>query len=500
MTDTRSIWLNNAPETKFQPLAQDITADVCVIGGGIAGLTAAYRLLNAGRSVLLLEAEAPGRAETAHTTAHLAWVLDDRFSRLADLRGDDIARLAASSHQSAIADIEQTARDEGIECDFVRVPGYLFPGTDGAKIIDAEREAVDRLGLEHQAVDAVPLVGVQGLHFPGQARFHPVRYLAGLVEAVRKRGGNVRGGTRVVSVSGGETCTVETAGGSKVTASAVVVATNAPFDAGLTLQLRLAAYNTYALALPVAAGSVPDALYWDTDDPYHYVRLLPSAEGAEADYLIVGGEDHKTGQAKDQDDRWARLATWAKSRFPVVGEAAFHWSGQVFETSDGLGLIGAAPWGKNVYVITGDSGMGLTHGTLGGRLVSDLIHGKATPLEAVYSPSRCTPSAGFTLLKENANLAAQYTDWLTGGDVSSVDQIPPQHGAVLRRGLSKVAVYRKEDGSVCERSATCPHLGAVVRWNPGEQTWDCPAHGSRFAAEGKVQHGPAVSDLQELDK
>ena len=495
MTDTRTVWEIDSPHVDPQPVVKDITVDVCVIGGGIAGMTAAYRLLEAGRSILLLDANSPGQGETAYTTAHLAWVLDDRFSRLAEIRGDDTARLAASSHRSAIADIEQVSRDEGIDCDFVRVSGYLFSGADGPKALEAERGAVRRLGLDHAAADAVPLLGGPGLEFPGQARFHPTKYLRGLVTAVRSRGGDIRANTRAVRVSGGESCTVETADGATITARAVLVATNAPFDAGLTLHVRLAAYTTYALALPVPDGSVPDALYWDTEDPYHYVRVLPAGDGRATDFLIVGGEDHKTGQANDQDDRWTRLTAWAKARFPGAGEPTFRWSGQVFMTADGLGLIGAAPWGKNVYVITGDSGSGLTHGTLGGRLVADLMTGKPTPLAAVYDPSRWTPGSAVTLLKENANLAAQYADWITGGDVSTADQIPPGHGAVLRRGLTKVAVYRKPDGTTCERSATCPHLGAVVRWNPGEQTWDCPAHGSRFATDGKVLHGPAVSGL-----
>lgn len=300
-----------------------------------------------------------------------------------------------------------------------------------------------------------------------------------------------------MSITGGDSCTIGTAGGATVTARAVVVATNAPFDAGVTLHTRLAAYTTYALALPVPVGSVPDALYWDTEDPYHYVRVLPAGDGRATDTVVVGGEDHKTGQATDQRDRWARLAAWAVAHFGTTGAPEFHWSGQVFETADGLGLIGAAPWGRNVYVVTGDSGMGLTHGTLGGRLIADLIAQRPTPLGPVYDPSRWAPGAALTLIRENANLAAQYADWLTGGDVSSADQIPPGHGAIVRKGLRKLAVHRKPDGTVCEHSAACPHMGAVVQWNPGEGTWDCPAHGSRFRADGAVFHGPAVNDLTE---
>lgn len=499
MSDTRAVWAADAPTATLTPLVRDVTTDVCVIGAGIAGLSAACRVRGTGRSVLVLDADAPCGGETRHTTAHLTWVTDGRFARLAEIRGDEVAQIAAASHRAAIADIEHLARNEEIDCEFRRVDGYLFPGEDGPEALEAERKAALRLGLEFEAAGSVPLVGRPGLRFPGQARFHPGKYLRGLTTAVRKHGCEVHSGTRAVKIGGGSPCTVETAGGAVIAAGAVVVATNVPFDTGLTLHARLAAYTTYAIAVPVPAGGVPDALYWDTEDPYHYARLLPAAAGRPDDLFIVGGEDHKTGQASDQEDRWRRLTAWAKKLVPGAGPAVFHWSGQVFETTDSLGLIGAAPWGRNLYVITGDSGTGLTHGTLGGRLVADLIAGTPNPWAKVYDPGRWTPTAAFSLLKENANLAAQYADWFSGGDVESVDQIPQGQGAVVRRGLRRVAVYRKPDGTVCEHSATCPHLGAAVRWNPGEGTWDCPAHGSRFAAEGHVLHGPAVGDLKPVE-
>jgi glycine/D-amino acid oxidase-like deaminating enzyme/nitrite reductase/ring-hydroxylating ferredoxin subunit len=361
--------------------------------------------------------------------------------------------------------------------------------------VNNEAEALERLGIPFERLARPPAPNLAGpcLRFGGQGQFHPLKYMAGLAEAFRKRGGTVHTRTRVQKIAGGDTCTVRTEAGPTVTAKAVVVATNAPFDAGVMLHASLAAYTTYALAIRIPPGSVPDALFWDTEDPYHYVRTCRRGDGSEV--LIVGGEDHKTGQADDQNARWERLAAWTRERFPAAGAVEHKWSGQVFETSDGLGLIGAAPWGRNVFVITGDSGMGLTHGTLGGRLVANLIRGQADPLAAVYDPSRWMPKGLLTFLRENLNLAAQYADWLTGGDVKSADDIPNGHGAVVRRGLSKVAVYKDEHGKVCERSATCPHLGAVVRWNPGEKTWDCPAHGSRFGCEGDVIHGPAVQGL-----
>jgi len=259
------------------------------------------------------------------------------------------------------------------------------------------------------------------------------------------------------------------------------------------LHTKLAAYTTYAVALTIPTGSVPRALFWDTEEPYHYVRTQRLADRSEV--LIVGGEDHKTGQADDQEARWERLVAWTRRRFPVVGSVAHRWSGEVFETPDGLGLMGVAPWGRNVFVITGDSGMGLTHGTIGARLVANLICGRTNHFVSVYDPARWMPKALLRFLQENLNLAAQYADWLTGGEVSSADAIPNGQGAVIRRGLSKLAVYKDEHGKVCEMSAKCPHLGAVVRWNPGERTWDCPAHGSRFGCKGNVIHGPAVQGL-----
>jgi len=282
-----------------------------------------------------------------------------------------------------------------------------------------------------------------------------------------------------------------------VTAGAVVVACGNPFEAGTPVHNKVAAYLTYAFAAEIPKGSLAYGLYWDTQDPYHYVRLQP---GDNFDYLIVGGEDHKTGQADDQPQRWDRLKAWAKERFPTMRAVRHHWSGEIFETPDGLGLIGLAPWnGPNVFIITGDSGMGMTHGTLGARLVADLVMGRPSDLASVYSPSRMMPGALKTLLGENLNMAAQFADWLTGGDVKSADQIPSGHGAVIRSGLTKLAVYKDDVGKVTTLSAVCPHMGCIVRWNPGEKMWDCPCHGSRFSADGTCMHGPSTTDLKKAE-
>ncbi|MDB5311054.1 MAG: puuB [Gemmataceae bacterium] len=498
---TTSVWEYPDPTRSATPLAGNSRYDVCVVGGGIAGLTTAYLLAREGKSVVVLESKpAVAGAETAATTAHLAWVIDDRFAHVESVRGADAARAAAASHRAAVDLIGEIVRREGIDCDYKRVDGYLFPGADGPDTLAKEEDALCRLGLPFEKVDRVPFprrAPGPALRFPDQGQFHPLKYLTEIAGRIRKLGGVIHTDTLVTKVRGGSPCEVETKARNVVAAGAVVVATNAPFAVGTTLHAKVAAYLTYALAAEVPRGTLPYALYWDTEDPYHYVRLQPGGPDASFDYLIVGGEDHKTGQAADTDARWGRLEAWAKERVPGLGKIPYRWSGQVFETPDGLGLIGLAPGGgDNVYVITGDSGMGMTHGTLGARLVADLVQHRPNPLAGLYSPSRWMPGAAATLFQENLNLAAQYADWLTGGDVKSADQIPPGHGAVVRSGLTKLAVYKDNRGKTHTLSAVCRHMGCLVRWNPGEQTWDCPCHGSRYSAEGKLMHGPATSDLK----
>jgi Rieske Fe-S protein len=248
----------------------------------------------------------------------------------------------------------------------------------------------------------------------------------------------------------------------------------------------------------VPRNSVTRALYWDTLDPYHYVRLQSEAD---ADILIVGGEDHKTGQADDDPaDRFARLDEWTRTRFPMSQDVAYSWSGQVLEPVDGLAFIGKNPGDDNVYIATGDSGNGMTHGTIAGILITDLIQGRKNPWADIYDPSRITLRAAKEFTRENLNVAAQYADLLTGGDIDSADQLPREAGAILRRGLTKLAVYRDAHGKLHELNAKCPHLGCIVAWNSIEKTWDCPCHGSRFEALGEVINGPAVSGLAPAEK
>ncbi len=253
-----------------------------------------------------------------------------------------------------------------------------------------------------------------------------------------------------------------------VTANAVVVATNTPINDLVAIHTKQSPYRSYVIGASVPRGSVADGLYWDTLDPYHYVRLQKrsSEEGAktnpmlppDTDILIVGGEDHKTGQAEDQAERYARLEEGSPAPVPDDGGCGISVVGPGDGDDRRPGFHRPQPGDEpGIFIVTGDSGMGMTHGTIAGILLTDLIQGRANPWASLYDPARKTLKALGEFTKENLNVARQYGDWLMGGEVGSASEVQRNSGAIVRRGLSLVAVHRDEHGVVHERTAVCPH-------------------------------------------
>jgi glycine/D-amino acid oxidase-like deaminating enzyme/nitrite reductase/ring-hydroxylating ferredoxin subunit len=492
----------------FPPLERDLRVNVCIIGAGISGMTCAYLLARTGRSIVVIDDGPIAGGETGRTTAHLTAALDDRYYEIEKLHGHDGARIAATSHSAAIDRVENIASLEEIDCDFERVDGYLFLGGDSKKEdLEKELKATRRAGLETEIVEKIPVESFDSgvaLKFPRQAQFHPLKYLNGLSRAICRDGGKIHCGTHAENIVDGEPAKVTTSDGHTITADAIIVATNSPVNDWLIIHSKQAAYRTYVIGCCVPRNSIPRALYWDTPDPYHYIRLqdAPPASGVDSssEILIVGGEDHKTGQAHDMSARFECLEQWARQRFPMIQSVDYRWSGQVMEPVDYMGYIGRNPGSdRHIFIATGDSGNGMTHGTIAGILLTDLVLGLKNPWTALYDPSRVKLGAAADYVKENANVAEQYKDWITDGDVKSAEEIQPGEGAVIRRGSKKIAVYRDEHGVIHERSAVCPHLFCIVDWNSTEKSWDCPCHGSRFDPLGKVINGPAISPLHPAD-
>jgi glycine/D-amino acid oxidase-like deaminating enzyme/nitrite reductase/ring-hydroxylating ferredoxin subunit len=402
--------------------------------------------------------------------------------------------MALESHAGAIDEIERIVAAESIDCDFRRLDGFLIDAEGGEDDLDEELAAARRLGFgQVELVGRAPVASFdtgRALRFPDQGEFHVLKYLSGVARAIERGGGRLFSGTRAVEWTGEGSPVVKTSDGQTISARSIVLATNYPIQSKMFAELP--AYRTYVVGGRVAQGSVEPVLLWDTLDPYHYVRTQP-ADGY--DVLIAGGEDHRTGQENDGAERFERLRNWTKERFPVE-EFTYQWSGQFFETHDGLAFIGRFSDDEpNVYLITGDSGMGMTHGTIGGMLVSDLILGKENPLAEVYDPGRLATQSMAEAVPEVIASTVPYVEWVTGGDVSSADDLKNGEGGVIRDGLKKIAAYRVEIGELLQFSAKCTHMGCVVQFNSAETTWDCPCHGSRFGIDGHPINTPAVTPL-----
>lgn len=505
------VWLDSEIADE-PPLLHDELCDVCVVGGGIAGLLVAERLASHGRSVVVLERGKLAAGETGHTTAHFVTALDDRYTQLERMHGESGAGLAAQSHAAAIDYVEALIEKLGSPCGWKRLDGYLTVNENHRgmhdRLLEDEFAACLRAGLKVDWVRSLPAPWPSelgsALRFPRQAQVHPLQLLKSVAVHLQSMGARIYNQTHVTEIHGGPHAVVETMGGPKVKCSHVVVATNTPINNLVAVHTKQAGYQTYVTAFRVPRGMLPPILHWDglweDDVAYRYLRVLEGASlsGEQDDLLIVGGEDHKTGQGPDGDQPYRNIEEWTRQHFPMCGAVERRWSGEVMETADGLGYIGHNAVGrKNVYIVTGDSGNGMTHGAIAAQLIPDQIMEKENPWKSLYDPAR---KIGMHALpaysRENLNTLAQYTDWFRQGDVANESEIQPGEGAIVLKGLSHLAVYKDVDGTCTRMNAKCTHLGGLVRWNSQEKTWDCPCHASRFDRNGKVMHGPANNDLK----
>lgn len=503
-----SVWMDDTlPSPELSSLERNIKVDVAVIGGGIAGLTTAYCLLKANKKVAVLEDGNIGSGETGRTTAHLTNALDDRYFELKRLFGEDALVHIAQSHSRAIDLIEKIVADEKIECDFERLNGYLFlHHTDKRESLDKELDALSKAELDARIMENVPGMNTETgpcIMFPRQAQFHPMKYLKGLARAIKDIGGNIFTSTHVESISD---TGVKVRSGFTVEAKDIVVATNTPFNNKFVIHTKQYPYRTYVVGAKIKKGLVEKALWWDTGDqeskssfpPYHYVRLQD--HDAAHDILICGGEDHPTGLPENEhlseEERYKLLESWARQRFDIE-EVVYRWSGQVMEPMDSLAYIGKNPMDRdNVYIITGDSGNGMTHATLGAILLTDLITGKENPWQKIYDPSRMKIfGAGNVFFKEFVLGFIDYLKTTPDMNPDQVDTLKENKGIVVDWKGKDCGIYKDEHDMLHIVHAECTHLGCTVKWNDDEKSWDCPCHGSRYTYKGKVMNGPANEDL-----
>jgi glycine/D-amino acid oxidase-like deaminating enzyme/nitrite reductase/ring-hydroxylating ferredoxin subunit len=506
--DTNSYWMDNTPAPKFSALKEDIAVDVLIVGAGITGITAAYLLKRAGCSVALVDRGRCLGGETSYTTAHLTCVTDTPLKDLVKNFGKDHAQAAWDAQLAAIDTIDRIVWREHIKCQFEWVPAYQFhPASDtnedeeiaAATDLREEAELASELGFDAEFVKSVPTFHGPGIRFENQAKFHPRKYLLALLRLLCGKGSYVFENTAVEEIDGSP-ITATTTDGHRIHCAHVLVATHVPLQgkSGLVsatlLQSKLAPYTSYAVGGWLKRGTVPEALFWDTREVYDYMRV---DRRHDHDYVIFGGEDHKTGQAEHTTQCFARLEQRVKQLLPGIS-VTHRWSGQVIETNDGLPYIGETA--ERQYVATGFSGNGMTFGTLSALMFADHVTGHQNPWAELFDPDRTKIRGGlWNYIKENKDYPYYLVrDRFAGKGGHSLRAIPRGTGEITEVDGQPAAVYRGLDSQLHVRSAVCTHMGCYVNWNDAERTWDCPCHGSRFKVSGEVIAGPAETPLTPI--
>ena len=498
---SRSIW-TSARMPLSKPLSAHLKTEILVIGAGITGLSTAYELAGKGHDVVVVDRGRIGRGMTARTSAHLSWEIDDFYFEVVDAHGASVAKRYFESQKAALDRIEAICTEERISCDFARVDlFYLASDRHGRAALKKEQRALRELGIAELDIADAPIEksARDALRFPNQARFHPLRYLGGLARALVRRGVPIYSDTPIVEITESPRNVRAVAeNGLIITAKVAVTATNTSLVNRVAVHEKQAPYRSYVIAARIKKGSAPDILLWDTACPYHYMRIQP---GERHDFLIVGGEDHKTGEADDALARRDRLYAWTRERFRGVGPIEYFWSGQIFEPVDYLPFVGRSPNHKRIYFVSGDSGEGLTTGVAASLILPDLIAGKNHPWARAYGPNRKTskPSVAATYVRDFVGAMKHVVEHAIP-DLKTAEDLKPGQAAVVTENKKKIAAYRDDRGNLHRQQASCTHAGCVVQWNSFERCWDCPCHGSQFAPTGQVLNGPALHALRPAEE
>jgi glycine/D-amino acid oxidase-like deaminating enzyme/nitrite reductase/ring-hydroxylating ferredoxin subunit len=490
-----SLWLETAPEApSFERLDRDITADVCVVGGGIAGVTTALLLHEAGARVVLLEANRVGHGVTGHTTAKVSSQHGLIYAQLRDKHGADAARTYASANEAGLAWIAERVQSDAIDCDFRRRAAYAYvTSPDKRSEIEEEVSAAVEAGLPATLAESSPLpyAVAAAVRFDDQAEFHAHKYLLALVAQLPAD--QVFERTHAVQVSSSDTPVVHTPGG-RVTAGHVIVATHFPFADRSLAFARVHPQRSYALACRIA-GTPPDGMHISGDSPTRSVRGVPLGGD---ELLLVGGDGHRPGTGGDTEEHYTALEAFAREHWDVRS-VDYRWSAQDNTSVDALPLVGRmTPFESRVLMATGFAKWGMTNGTAAALVLSDLVLGRENQWAGLFDPRRVNLRASASrLISENAPVGwRMVADRITKPGRRAIDDLAPGEGDIVRHRGEKVAAYRGEQGDLIAVSPTCTHLGCQVNFNRAERSWDCPCHGSRFATDGEVLQGPAVHRLE----
>lgn len=490
---THPCWSNDKNlGSAFPPLAQDVETDVAIVGGGITGITTAYELAKAGKRVTLLEQNELLSGDTGRTTAFFTYIVDASLMDLKNTFGEASAKRVWASNREIIDEVERIVRAERIDCDFRRCPVtvYAHDQAGQARLMDVAALGQSMGFPVAFKTDALPFPSHGFLFAPDQAKLQPIAYLRTLASRAAAAGADIRERTHVHAIEGHGPVTLFTSGG-KITAKDVVIATHGPVTHTLQFPARLQASRTYAAEARIPSGMLPEGLYWNTEQPYHYFRV---DRGDTHDRLIMGGEDHVTGNSASENACFETLKSYFRRLLPHL-EMTFsaQWSGQIYQTIDGLPYIGRPAMEKHIYVATGYDGNGMTFGTIAAKIIADTIVTGAHPWSDLYAPLR--PHGIGPLMEHGISFVRELIQGRLRADADSTEEIPKGSGKIVVENGKPIAVYKDDAGTLLKCSGVCTHMRCTVRWNDAEKSWDCPCHGSRFGTDGSVLNGPATAPL-----
>lgn len=493
---TEAVWSAVTIQKQYPKPDKNLEADVAIIGGGITGLSAAYVLAKAGKKVVVLEALRIGRGTTGTSTGNLYATVGEHLSSLKSKRNLETMKMVAQSRAEAINFIEDRVKEFQINCEFERVPWYLFSeaGDDQTDQVEKERQACAEAGLavSGQIPENFPFKANAVTTLPDQAQFNPLKYVQGLAAGIEGDNCRIFENTKVLRVEDGDPCIIHTENG-EIRARQIVMATHSPKGV-YAVHTAMEPYREFAVAFELKTGLPEGGIYWHQKQLQHYsIRPYRTVQG---DYLLVLGEPYKVGHELHNEEKLKLIEAYARKHFEVES-VAYTWAAQNYKPADGLPFIGNSPLEKHIYIATGFAADGLTYGTLAAMIIGDLIQNKPNNWATIYDPKRFTPVASAPkFLKENVDVAVNLVkDYLFFGDARELEEIKAGEGKTLEVNDEKVAAYRDEKGELHVVSAKCTHMGCIVHFNNAEKSWDCPCHGSRFGIDGTVLEGPAFADL-----